>query len=188
VAWLNALPEVQRALAADFGGRAISEQNLSEWKQGGHREWLAHQDLLAQAGALTERADEVRAVGPALTDQLAVLVAAQLGGLLLGAGAAPTAEDQRRLRTLRAVCGDLVELRRGDHSAARLRIEQERLEREREKTEEEIVAQFEQWARNPALREQLLDGEISPEERRRRIREIYGLPPEDPAPEPPSPP
>src|SRR6266404_7582993 len=38
--WLNSLPEVKAILAADFDHRPISKQNLSEWKQGGFRDWL----------------------------------------------------------------------------------------------------------------------------------------------------
>jgi len=38
--WLNSLPEVKAILATDFDNRPISKQNLSEWKQGGHRDWL----------------------------------------------------------------------------------------------------------------------------------------------------
>jgi hypothetical protein len=38
--WLNGLPEVKTILAADFDSRPITKQNLSEWKQGGHRDWL----------------------------------------------------------------------------------------------------------------------------------------------------
>jgi hypothetical protein len=82
------------------------------------------------------------------------------------------------MRALRGLTQDIVELRRGDHSGARLNLKRERLEREREKTEAEVVAQFERWAKNPAVRKWRLEDGISPEERRRRIREIYGLPPE----------
>ena len=32
VSWLNGLPEVQAIVAAEFGGKSIREQNLSEWK------------------------------------------------------------------------------------------------------------------------------------------------------------
>lgn len=42
------------------------------------------------------------------------------------------------------LCQDIVELRRGDHSGARLN-----LERERERTEEVVVAHFKRWAKNP---------------------------------------
>jgi hypothetical protein len=52
VEWLNGLPETQRVLADDFGGREINEQNLSEWKQGGFREWETRQETLAQAREL----------------------------------------------------------------------------------------------------------------------------------------
>src|SRR6266581_8689373 len=38
--WLNSLPEVKAILAADFDNRPITKQNLSEWKQGGFRDWL----------------------------------------------------------------------------------------------------------------------------------------------------
>ena len=37
--WLNSLPEA-KAILADFDNCPISKQNLSEWKQGGHRDWL----------------------------------------------------------------------------------------------------------------------------------------------------
>jgi hypothetical protein len=35
VEWLNSLDEVKDMLHEDFGGRPVSEQNLSDWKQGG---------------------------------------------------------------------------------------------------------------------------------------------------------
>ncbi|MDB6017359.1 MAG: hypothetical protein JWR19_1848 [Pedosphaera sp.] len=47
VAWLNGLPAVQAVLAERFGGRPISEQNMSAWWRGGYAEWEAPR-LLAQ--------------------------------------------------------------------------------------------------------------------------------------------
>jgi hypothetical protein len=88
-----------------------------------------------------------------------------------------TEEFRRELRTLHGMCQDFVELRRGDHSGARLKMEQERLEREREKTEEEIVAHFQRWLKNPEVRDLVCQNYISPEERRARIREIFGREP-----------
>jgi len=46
--WLNSLPEVRAVLAAEFGGKAIREQNISEWKQGGYEDWR----VLREAGEL----------------------------------------------------------------------------------------------------------------------------------------
>ena len=52
VAWLNSLPEVQAILARDFDGKAITEQNLSEWRKGGYRDWQARCQLLEIAQRL----------------------------------------------------------------------------------------------------------------------------------------
>jgi len=83
---------------------------------------------------------------------------------------------RRQVPALRMGCQDIVELRRGDHSGARLH-----LERERDKTGEQVVAHFERWARHPEVRDWINREWTSPEERARRIREICGLPPEPPA-------
>ena len=68
-------------------------------------------------------------------------------------------------------------MRRGGHSAARLKIEQERLEREREKTEEEVVEFFRRWAGNSKVREAICGKCLNEEEKRTRMREIFGLSP-----------
>ncbi|HTB83363.1 MAG TPA: hypothetical protein VK742_06890, partial [Candidatus Sulfotelmatobacter sp.] len=39
LAWLNGLPPVAQVLAREFGGVAISKQNLCEWRAGGFAEW-----------------------------------------------------------------------------------------------------------------------------------------------------
>ena len=49
LAWLNSLPIVKEILAAHFHGVPISPQNLSEWKAGGHQDWLADQLSLSLA-------------------------------------------------------------------------------------------------------------------------------------------
>jgi hypothetical protein len=43
VEWLNSLDEVKDMLYEDFGGRPVSEQNLSDWKQGGFLDWQQQQ-------------------------------------------------------------------------------------------------------------------------------------------------
>ena len=35
LAWLNGLPEVQKVIAEQFGGKVVRKQNLSDWRQGG---------------------------------------------------------------------------------------------------------------------------------------------------------
>src|SRR6266853_4950456 len=77
VAWLNGLPAVQAIVAKEFGGKAIREQNLSEWKQGGYRDWLAKQEALEIAERLGEDAAEwAREDRAPLTDTVAHWLAA----------------------------------------------------------------------------------------------------------------
>ena|ERR1039458_6977812 len=182
VDWLNGLPEVHRVLAEAFGARPISEQNLSEWKAGGYRDWLARQETLAQARELAADATELaQATDGRLTDHLATVLAARYAAALAGWNGELTEEFRRQLRALRGLCQDIVELRRGDHSGARLSLEQERLEREREKTEEEVLEHFKRWAKNPQVRDWICQDWASPDERERRMREIFGLAPTTPA-------
>ena len=182
VDWLNSLTEVQSILAAEFDGRAVSEQNLSEWKQGGYAEWLVQQEALAQVREMAADADELtEAADGILADHLATVLTARYAAALAGWNGEPTDETRRRLRWLRSLCQDIVELRRGDHSAARLKIEQERLERDRAKTEEELVEHFKRWAGNADVREIICGDCVSPEERQRRMRAVFGLSPAEEA-------
>jgi hypothetical protein len=59
-------------------------------------------------------------------------------------------------------------------------MEQERLERVREKTEEEVIAHFQRWLKNPEVRDMVCRNYVSPEEREARLREIFGRPPTPP--------
>ena len=175
VAWLNARPEVRALLARDFAGRPISEQNLSEWKAGGYRDWQARQEALEQARELAADATELAtATDGLLADHLATVVTARYAAALAGWNGEATEEFRRKLRALRGLCQDIVELRRGDHSAARLKMDRERLERNREKTEEEIIEHFKRWAQKPAVRDWVSQAGVTPEERERRMREIFG--------------
>src|ERR1017187_4094561 len=71
-AWLNALPEVQAVLAAEFDGKAIREQNLSEWRKGGYKNWLWRQEALEMARDMAAETGELQpADAPPLTDQMA---------------------------------------------------------------------------------------------------------------------
>src|SRR6185503_19452644 len=61
VAWLNSLPEVQRVVTAEFGGRPVREQNLSEWKQGGYQDWSRQQEALELVRHLSTEAEDLKA-------------------------------------------------------------------------------------------------------------------------------
>lgn len=183
LAWLNGLPEVRALVAAELGGKPISKQSLSEWRRGGFAEWQARQETLAQARELAADAGEITAATDGrLTDHLATVLAVRYASALHGWNGEVTEDFRKKLRALRGLCQDVVELRRGDHSGARLQMERERLEREREKTDAEVIAHFQRWLKNPAVRDLVCQDHLSAEERERRMREIFGLEPRPPQP------
>ena len=172
VAWLNALPDVQAIVAAEFGGKIIREQNLSEWKQGGYRDWQAQQEAFEIAGRLGEDAAEwAREDRAPLTDTVAHWLAARYA---VATRRVAETGGREGWRLLREMCGDVVELRKGDHSAERLRIERERLELEKAKSEEQIRQKLPELVKKFGTS----CGSLSEEERAQRMREIFGLPPE----------
>lgn len=126
-AWLNNLPEVKTVLKAEFADRPISEQNLSEWKQGGFLDWQKHQETLALACELTVNADELtQGAGDSLSDKIAPLLIARYMAIIqnLSNFTNSSADDWKILREM---CSDVVALRKGDHSAERLKLDHERL-------------------------------------------------------------
>ena len=129
VAWLNAQPEVQTVLAVEFAGKPIREQNLSEWRKYGYRQWLEQRQCLALAQEMTSTPNKT------MTDQMAGWATAHyLHAIrkLMQSGGEPD------LPTLRAFLHDVVSVRRGDHSAIRLQLVSERLTDKRRETTGEL--------------------------------------------------
>jgi len=127
VQWLNGLPEVQIVLQAEFDGRPIREQNISEWKKRGFREWQIQQDALEQLPQVVTEAAELNGqVNGKLTDHLAVWLTAHLMAAVRRLAAADL-PDAARWKLLHEACADLVALRRGDQNSEGLSIERERL-------------------------------------------------------------
>ena len=138
IVWLNSLPEAQAVLKRKFSARPISEQNLSEWKQGGYVEWERHEESFALVEQLTDEAGDltVAANDGAVSDRLATVVAAELAALTR-LMLAETTDPKERWQRLREMLPELARLRREDHKAARLLMEQERWEMERDGLEKE---------------------------------------------------
>jgi hypothetical protein len=105
------------------------------------------------------------------------VVTARYAAALSGWNGEMSDELRRKLRALRLLCQDIVELRRGDHSAVRLKLEQERLAEDKEWTAEELIEHFQRWAQNSSVRDCICGNYLSPEEREARMRQIFGLTP-----------
>jgi hypothetical protein len=117
--WLNKLPETRSTLDLFFNGANITKQNLSEWRQGGFREWLIRDDLRRKAGELSEGAQEIEATieAPLLAGNLATVLAAQYAKLLTDWDGEPNPKIEAKLHMLRILCRDIALLQRTMHRA-----------------------------------------------------------------------
>jgi hypothetical protein len=134
VAWLNTLPEVKDRMAELFGGFPMREQNLSQWKKGGYRDWLDQREVCEVAKLLERRKlDEegYRKMLRGLSARIALLYQAMAKRLLR------RSTDEADFRLLRQFMADLDALRRTDGAEKRLRTERMRLEIERERLAED---------------------------------------------------
>jgi hypothetical protein len=186
VQWLNALKPVQEILSDQFHSSPISEQNLSEWKQGGFQDWLRHQDSLEWVKRLQEESGELaEEVGLLpLSDRLSPSVALAFGRLLATA-AAGDLKDTKCRDDLIALARELSALRKDDHEAARLQMEIERYQREqaaREAREDAAAIYAEEWGGlnrfvKALTREKLLRDLTKhlPEEAAEQVREMVGM-------------
>jgi|CZKV01.1.fsa_nt_gi hypothetical protein len=138
VKWLNGLSGVQRVLQEQFDGRPITEQNLSEWKQTGHPEWLRREEARLLVTRLTEQSDDLEEAtdGHEISDRFASVLAAELARLAMTLLEKET-DPEKRWQRLCAVHRELSQLRRDDHRALRMVIKRARWNREVEREEEE---------------------------------------------------
>ncbi len=131
VQWLNQLPEVQAVLAVHFGGKPINEVNLCKWKAHGHHQWLVRRQAIDDARRLSKEASELNQLShERLTDNLATVLAARYAAAIAGWNGESTPKFRRQLRDLRSLCDGIIDLRRGDHRAARIDLTYDQMEAE----------------------------------------------------------
>ena len=153
--WLNSCDEVQDTLAEHFDERPITEQNLSEWKQGGFKDWQHHQETRALARGFLAEAEELEEeIGEIpLTDRLSETVALTLARLLREAISGEKGPAQRM--AILEIAREFARLRKQDHQMERLRREQEIWEqKEAAETKAEMEA-MEEKIRNAKIRTQV---------------------------------
>ena len=123
---------------------------------------------------MAEVANLQKAGVEALTDTLAHWLTAHYVAAAKSAArkAGPKGMD---LKTLRGLIADVVALRRGDHSAERLKIEREQLDLNRELSKERMEKLFLEWATKPENKRWICGSGLTLEERAKRMREIFGV-------------
>lgn len=136
VEWLNTLPEVKQVLEAHFDKPEISEQNLSEWKEHGYRDWRAQQDSVALTREIMANARELLAqCGGELTESLATVVAARYAAALKKSQEEITDELRDELKVLKGISRETVRLRRSNQMLQQLQIKHQWLQFEQSKYE-----------------------------------------------------
>ena len=163
--WLNALPEVQAILKAEFDSCPINAVNLTAWKQGGYCHWQARQHALEVVRSLEDEQPDGQA---SLTNSLSTKLA-RWAALHLAASAHSIAAEQdpkTKCARLHEFCADISRLRRGDLHAERLTIERERLALQSSNTDAQREKDFWKWTERPDIREKLFpdrEAGLSPE-------------------------
>ena len=152
--WLNAIPGVPAMLARDFAGEPISKQNLYEWRQGGYLEWETQQEMFDEARGHAANAGPIDATtNHDLAEQMAAVIAGKFASLLAGWDGTEDKAFDSKLRVLTKFNQNLAILRRTNHSAARLKIEQAPFERE----EQRLVAEAAREEERSEVRRQVFE-------------------------------
>lgn len=169
--WLNSQPDAIRIWETYFKGLAASPQNLSEWRQGGHKEWIAQRERIEHLKELQSYSiGLVKAANGNLSDGAAAIAAGHLmetmeniGNLVVTGGTDDAEADP--FKGLSAVTAAIEKLRKGDRDLETSRRKDEvlKLNKERhalnkdqaalarEKFERLTVEKFMEYARKPEI-------------------------------------
>ncbi len=146
VAWLNSLPKVKAILNAQFGGRPILSQNLSEWVCGGYRDWLFQEQALELVRRMKEDDTELTEAGDMkVIDLLSRRLTARFF-VLFQEVSRLDGDPAAQLELLHRLGRDVAALRRTDQWADRMKLEHDRLQLQRDQFEVDQEAGHFQWA------------------------------------------
>ena len=127
LSWLNNDPTVRQYMETLFQGRYITEQNISEWRQGGHQEWLTYLSCIEDVRDLSE--DSVRM---ALTDisgeHILLALTAMFAQMVKNIEKTPEIAFNRKLIVVEHLIKTALSLRRSEQKDERLKLDRERLE------------------------------------------------------------
>jgi hypothetical protein len=131
--WLNALPEVQSVLAAQFAGQPVSEPNLSRWRTGGYQLWLKERERRAVVRELSENVqpDKIKAEA----EQLDAIINRNFSTVFVAEYAvtcrkllSQPEDPAERLERIRKMLRTLNQQRRSEYLDERLKFLHDRLD------------------------------------------------------------
>ena len=80
----------------------------------------------------------------------------------------------KKMKVFSAMSQDIARMRRADLAHRRAQIEETKVQNSHQRTEEQVIEQFKEWADIPEVRRCFI---LAPMEQMRRLRIIYGIPP-----------
>ncbi|HEV2208890.1 MAG TPA: hypothetical protein VG167_08945 [Verrucomicrobiae bacterium] len=153
--WLNGLPQTKSILKEQFNGAPITKQNLSEHRNHGFRDWRDRQQALDFASTLTSGDAQLQRLLPVdLADKLARWISLRFAVSARDLASSQSGSD-KSLRHLRNFSLFIMALRRGELSAARLAIDQQRLAVELSASAQAKEKEFWEWTRRPEIQHKL---------------------------------
>lgn len=194
--WLNDLPEVREVLRREFHGRAISAQNLSQWREGGYPDWLRLQESRDGMQWMAERADELwyRVDEEDFCEQLARIVTVEVARHVRRLE--QIEDPKERWRELREVSLELWRLRNATTYGRGVALNWERWQREvsqensaleeaqsqkqgvRQQSQEEYLERLMDRMHEPEIREWVRTDWPSREAEFLALKKIYNLKPD----------
>src|SRR5205823_10344533 len=136
-----------------FKGESVKKQNLTRWRKSGFSNWLLRQAALDfTQDALPEELEQAQLekMSAKLIRCLQIRYAALAGSL-----PPPHEDPDAELRRLSDLSSNLTAMRRGDLSAARVSIEQERFALEKSRTQAAKEKEFWEWTKRADIVEKL---------------------------------
>jgi hypothetical protein len=187
LAWLNAEPDAIRVWDLHFEGAAATPQNLSEWRQGGWKEWLAEREKIERTKSLAAYAHEIAGAGGKLSKGLQAILAGhilegfetlihadQIGESEEDPGGKPD-DPVKRIATLGGV---VVAMRNADTAEDRLELDKEKVARKkedqrlaREKFERQTVEMFLKFAQTKEA-QQILNSDAKQSVKMQDLRKL----------------
>ena len=173
--WLNQLPEVKTVIDAEFDGVPVSKSNISQWRQGGYRDWEAMQPAINAVQSLIEQSDALKENFPdSLVERMNLVFTGRMIEELIRAGAA--GNKAKQAQELGEWLIRFGRMRRAEFNGQRLAIERERLELLRKRTKGEFEEQCWKWAAQEHIRAQIALGYcFTQDEIRRESGRILGI-------------
>ncbi|HVY70230.1 MAG TPA: hypothetical protein VHH73_09905 [Verrucomicrobiae bacterium] len=177
--WLNALPEVQQIIAAEFGGKPVSAQNLSTWRQGAYADWVAHGEAMELAQRLGEEIEDWKESEASdqtpLSEKLMVWLTARYA---VAAQKFASLDEEKQWERLREFAADMLKVRKAEQNERRLRLVEEKAGVERkareaaENASQAVDNEFLDWKTDKIRRQlwgnKLVDEMNEEDERRER--------------------